>query len=181
MVIWTKYKSPHSLTDCVCPFTLIVSVIHQINCVTVLATGTVNMPAVWVLTVKAICFDPRHSHNSNLLPHGYQTGTCTYQPGCCNRFGYNCWFQSLDLMFVSFHWLSHLDIIRLFGKYWLSYIIVFFWCIVHHNTQTVERHGQCAILKMRYNGAPTIFQLAASLIWVAIGCRHSQMRYWPTL
>jgi len=63
---------------------------------------------------------------------------------------------------------------RLVADIHLSNIGSLYW-------QKQLRHAPCGILKMRVNGASTIFSFASWVSYVPIGCRPPFMRYWQPL
>jgi hypothetical protein len=139
--------------------------------------GPGNRPAVWVCTGKCVRFSsipvqqlgPLHSDRPNLHPDLLTRGFC------CAELDLLVPISSFSFQIV-YLW-SHSDILLLITKYWHWYIVVLCCYIGHLYIQKQVRHTPCPILNMTVNSESKIFGLASWVTWVAIGCRHSYMRY----
>jgi len=104
---------------------------------------------------------------------------CTHacEPTSCGMPRLTYRFQSPVEVFGFFYLYWRSNIVLSIGHHWRYFVIVCVWCIGRSYNQNKKHHAASLIQQMRVNGVLVIFCLASSVLWVAICCRHSQMRY----
>ena len=88
-------------------------------------------------------------------------------------------FQYLEVRFQCIFVMWHSDILLLITIHRHWYVIILFGYIACLYSQNKLRPTPCPILKMCINGVSIIVGLASWVIWVAVGCSDSEMKYRP--